>query len=48
MISLICGIQKIRQTCEDNKKEADSQIQRTDYWLPVRKGKSGGQNRGKR
>ena len=24
VISLICGIQKIQQTCEDNKKEADS------------------------
>ena len=26
MMSLICGIQKIQQTSEWNKKEADSQI----------------------
>ena len=29
MISLVCGIQKIKQTSEYNKKEAVSQIQRT-------------------
>ena len=30
MISLVCAIQKIKQTSEYNKKEADSQIQRTN------------------
>ena len=30
MISLVCVIQKIKQTSEYNKKEADSQIQRTN------------------
>ena len=30
MISLICGISKIQQTGEYNKKEADSQIWRTN------------------
>ena len=30
MVSLICGILKIQQTSEYNKKEADSQIQRTN------------------
>ena len=30
MMSLICGIKTIQQTSEDNKKEADSQIQRTN------------------
>lgn len=29
MISLICGIWKIKQTSEYNKEETDSQIQRT-------------------
>ena len=29
MMSLICGIYKIQQTSEYNKKEADSQMQRT-------------------
>ena len=38
MISLICGIQKIWQTREWNKKEADSQIQITNKWLTVGRG----------
>ena len=39
MISLIYGILTIQQTSEYNKKEADSQIQRTNQWLPIGKGK---------
>ena len=35
MISLIHGIQKIQQTSEYNRKEADTQTQRRNYWLPV-------------
>ena len=42
MISLICGILKIQQTSEYNKKEADSHIQRTNQQLPVGRGKEGG------
>ena len=42
MISLVCGIQKIKQTSEYNKKEAVSQIQRTKEWLSVGKGKQRG------
>ena len=30
MISLVCGIQKLQQTSEYNKKETDSQIYRTN------------------
>ena len=40
MISLIYGILTIQQTSEYNKKEAASQIQRTNQWLPIGKGKS--------
>ena len=30
-----------------NKTEKDSQKQRTNYWLPVGRGKGGGQDRGR-
>ena len=36
VISLICGILKIKQVSKYYKKEADSQ--RTNLWLPVRRG----------
>ena len=39
MISLICGILKIQQTSKYNKKEADTQIERTNLWLPGRRRK---------
>ena len=38
MLSLIYGTKKIQQTSEYNKKETDSQIQRTNQWLPVGRG----------
>ena len=41
MILLTCGIEKIQQTSESNKKEADLQIQRTNQWLPVGEGNIG-------
>ena len=47
MTSLICGILKIQQTSEYNKKEAGSQIQRTNEWGPVGRGKGEGQDRGR-
>ena len=34
-------IQSIKQTSEHNKKETESQIQRTNQWLPGGKGKKG-------
>ena len=42
-IPLICGIYT---TSKYKKKTADSQIQRTNQWLPVRRGKGEGQYRG--
>ena len=33
---------KKKQPTEYNKKETDSHIQRTNLWLPIRKGKEGG------
>ena len=45
MISLIYEILKIQQTGEYNKKAADSQIQRTNQWLPVGRGRGEGQDR---
>ena len=48
MISLKCGIQTIKQTSEYNKKETDSQVQRTNQWLPVGRGKGEGHDRGGR
>ena len=47
LISLICGIQKIKQTNEYNKKETDSEIQRRNYWLPMERGKGDGQYSGR-
>ena len=41
MISRTCGIQKMQQTSGYNKKAADSQIQRTNQWLPISRGKWG-------
>ena len=43
IISLICGIQKIKQTSEYNKKETDSQTYRTNEWLPVGTRNGGGE-----
>ena len=40
MISLICGSQKIQKTSEYNKK-ADSQMQRTNQFLPMGGGNIG-------
>ena len=37
MISLMGGIRNIQRTSEYNKKAADSQIQRINQWLPVRR-----------
>lgn len=37
MISLICRILKIQQTGGYKKKGANSKIQRTSKWLPVRR-----------
>ena len=48
MISLICGIQKIQQASEQNKKETDSQIYRTNQWLPQGEGQGEGQYCGSR
>ena len=42
MLSCVCGILKLKQTNEYNKTETDSQIQRTNLWLLVKKGKWGG------
>ena len=42
MISLICGILKVQQTNEYNKKGANSQILR-NQWLPVAEGRRGSQ-----
>ena len=39
MTSFLCGIKKIQQTSEQNKKEAD--LQKTDEWLSVGRGKWG-------
>ena len=39
-LSFTCGISK-NQTNEFNKTETEPQIQRTNKWLPVRKGKLG-------
>ena len=41
MISLICEIYKIQQTSQYNKKDADSQTQRKNQWLPIRRGRGG-------
>ena len=35
MSSLICGILKIQRSGELNPKDADSQTERTNYWLRV-------------
>ena len=45
MLSLIRRI--LKQTSEYNTKETNSQIQRTNEWLPVGRGKSKGQDRGR-
>ena len=37
MISLMGGIGNIQRNSEYNKKAADSQIQRINQWLPVRR-----------
>ena len=42
MVSLMCGIEKTQQTSEYNGKEADSQIQRMNEWLPVGRGEREG------
>ena len=42
MIPLMCGIEKIQQTSEYDGKEADSQIQRRNEWLPVGRGEAEG------
>ena len=44
MLSFTCGIKKLKQISDYNKKERDSQIQRTNQWLPVGTGE--GQDRG--
>ena len=44
MISLICGIQK-NKTNKQNKMKTDSQIQRTNGWLPEERWVDGGGNR---
>ena len=44
MISCLCGISEIQQTREYNEEQADSQIKRTNQWLPegrVQVGKTG-------
>ena len=48
MISLICEIKIIKQTNEYNKKETDSQVWKTQKWLPVGRGKWEGHDRGRR
>ena len=50
MISLLCGILKIQQTSEynnNNNNKTDSQIYRTNQWLPVGRGQEGGANKGR-
>ena len=42
MLSLICGIEKIKQMKEYNKIETDAEIKRINSWLPVGRGKRGG------
>ena len=37
MLSLLCGIKKIKKNNEYNKTKTDSQVQRTNLWLPVGK-----------
>ena len=39
MISLICGMWKIQQPSDYNKKAADFQTQKTNQWFPVWTGK---------
>ena len=46
MISLICRIKKTKQTGKYNKKETDSQIQKTNLWLSKGRGKGGETNWG--
>ena len=36
----------MQQTSEYNKKEANSQVERTNQWFPVRRGKGEGQDGG--
>ena len=47
MLSLIRGISKIKQAGVYKKTEANSQIQRTNQWLPVGRGKGEGQDKGR-
>ena len=42
MISHTWNLKKIKQTSEYNKNETDSQMSRTNQWLPVGKGKGEG------
>ena len=42
MVSLICEISKIKQMNQHNSTEL--QMQRTNRWLPERKGEGGGEN----
>ena len=42
LLSLIYGIQKHNINEYDKKKETDSQILRTNQWLPAGRGKGGG------
>ena len=44
---LICGILKIKQRNGCNQTETDSQIQRTNSWLPVGWWAGEGQDRGR-
>ena len=41
MTLLICEIQKTKQVNKPSKIETDSQMHRTNQWLPVGKGKAG-------
>ena len=47
MISPVCGIEKIQQTSEYNKKEADSQIREQTSGYQWGEGRGKGQYRGR-